>query len=177
MAAIFRRISSCMRTTLSGTETSASGMVSQKVWTSAGRKNPGSTWVKARNVRIMRPDEISRTSASATWTITSAFRARCRSRLSLSVRPPSRRPVPRCTPACFKTGTEPNKRLAMSATPRVKSNTGASMSISPRRGRPAGAAREAEKEALQQQLRGNPAPGGAHCSANGQFLLASFGSN
>jgi hypothetical protein len=43
MAAIFRRISSSMRMTRSATDTSASGMASLNVWTSAGRKNPGWT--------------------------------------------------------------------------------------------------------------------------------------
>src|SRR5205823_3341230 len=81
---------------------------------------------KARKVRIMSPKLMSRTSASATCTTTSTLRDRCRWRLSLVDRPPSRNPVPTCLPPYFSTGMEPNSRLATSDMARVKSTTGPS---------------------------------------------------
>ena len=64
----------------------------------AGSTKPGETCISAKKVRIINPEQISSTSASATCTTTSALRVRCRSRPWLCERPPSRRlaftPVP-----------------------------------------------------------------------------------
>jgi hypothetical protein len=54
-----------------------SGIETRKVWTCAGAVNPGTTFVSARKVRIMRPEQIRSTRASATCTTTRALRARC----------------------------------------------------------------------------------------------------
>ena len=77
----------------------------------AGSANPGETLASARKVRIMRPEQISRTRARATWTTTSTLRARCRSRLWLRARPPSRRPVLICMPEYLMTGSMPMTTL------------------------------------------------------------------
>ena len=48
----------------------------RSVCTSLGRVNPGCTFFSAWNVRIIRPELTSSTSASATCTTTSVFLAR-----------------------------------------------------------------------------------------------------
>ena len=79
---------------------------------SSARVNPGSTCLSAWNVRIIRPEPISSINASATCTTTSVLRARRRSLLSLSERPPARNVVLRCNPACLNAGMMPNSKPA-----------------------------------------------------------------
>ena len=139
MASIFRKISSSMRTTRSGSLTCVSGIEMRKVCNSTGRANPTLTWVRARKVRIIKPEQIKRTSASATCTTTSTLRARCCSLLWLTPRPPSRIPVLRRTPAYLKIGTQQTSRLARIVTNNVNNRTGPSIPISRMRGSPEGA--------------------------------------
>ena len=61
-----------------GSSISDSGMAMRSVSTSSGFVKPGSTLRIAWNVRIIRPDATSRTTASAISTTTSVLRARCR---------------------------------------------------------------------------------------------------
>jgi hypothetical protein len=75
-----------------GSFTCADGMLRLMVSSCSGFVNPGFTCLNAWNVRIISPELMSSTSASATCTTTSVLRARCRSRLALDVRPPPRSP-------------------------------------------------------------------------------------
>ena len=158
----------------------------------SGAVNPGGTCINARKVRIISPEQINKTSANATCKITRALRARCRSRLWLSARPPSRRPVFTRPPAYLRIGMEPIRRLVKSASANVKSKTGKSMPISWMRGRPVGAeatricrassansqskkaAQHAQNDAFKQQVRRDSPRSRAQCCAHGQFLTAAF---
>ena len=62
----------------------------RSVWSVAGSLNPGCTRRIDWKVRIIRPEPISSTSASATWTIVSVLRVTLRSRPALAFRPPAR---------------------------------------------------------------------------------------
>ncbi len=139
IASILCRISSSVRATFSGPFICVSGMEIRKVCNSAARANPGFTFVNALNVRIISPEQINSTSASATCTTTNTLRARCCSRLWLSDRPPSRIPVLNCDPACLNTGMLPNNTLASAETTSVNSSTLPSIPISWMRGIPCGA--------------------------------------
>src|ERR1035437_8026593 len=183
-----------MRTTpsrwVSGTR--VSGMYRWKTCCESGSLKPGDTCIKAWNVRIMSPEQISRTSARATCTTTSALRARCRSRLWLSARPPSRRPVLIPTPAYLITGIRPMTMLTKSASPNVNSSTGPSMPISFRRGRPVGftairsrndpkakpspmrGPRKPQPQPLEEHPPRDAPPPRPECRADRQLLAAAF---
>ncbi len=101
--------------------------------------NPGCTFRIALNVRIISPAQTSNTSAIATCPTTRKFRARCRSRLALVVRPATARDnaVPRERPY-FSAGTNPNNRPASTDNARPNSIVRQSTAISFNRGRFAG---------------------------------------
>ena len=90
IAAILSWIACSMRITCSGSLTCAFRNGDAQRLHFLGPVKPGCTCRSAWNVRIISPEPISSTSASATCTTTSVLRARCRSRLWLSVRPPCR---------------------------------------------------------------------------------------
>ena len=139
IAAILFTMSCSMRTTITGSFTCDDGMEIRSVWTSSGRVKPGCTCLSAWNDRIISPELTSSTSASATWTTTSVLRARCRSLLALSVRPPPRSEAPTCGPAYLITGIDPKSNPATSEMPSVNSSTTPSIPISSSRGRFVGA--------------------------------------
>src|SRR5437762_10197764 len=68
IAASLCKISSSVRTTCSFSLTMVLGIEMRKVCKEAGPENPGLTLVRARKVRIIRPEQIRRTSARATCT-------------------------------------------------------------------------------------------------------------
>jgi hypothetical protein len=76
IAAMFSMIACSVRTTSTSSGTCVRGIEIRSVCSSSGRVNPGCTRFSAWNVRIMRPDPTSSTSASATCTTTSVLRAR-----------------------------------------------------------------------------------------------------
>ena len=72
-----------VRTACAAFEMTDSGIEMRSVTSSAGARNPGSTRRMAWKVRIIRPDETSRTTASAICATTRVLRARWRSRPAL----------------------------------------------------------------------------------------------
>src|SRR6266704_2395990 len=86
IAASLCEISSCMRTTCSSPFACDLRIEMRKVCNAAGSANPGLTLVRARKVRIIKPEQINKTSARATWTTTRTLRARCCSLLWLSAK-------------------------------------------------------------------------------------------
>ena len=120
----------------------------RSVSTSSGRTNPGETSRMARNVRIIRPDATSSTTASATCATTSVLRARCRSRPSLEPRPFSFRALASCGRAYFRTGMTPNSSPATSEMrqreeqhDRIERDLAADEAGAPAAGRPAAGCR------------------------------------
>ena len=101
----------------------------------SGLVKPGSTSCRAWNVRIISPAPTSSTSAIATCATTRTPRARCRSRLSLSERPPARRLREIREPAYRNAGSRPNKMPEQSETASANPSARASSAISSRRGR------------------------------------------
>ena len=96
-------ICSCVRATCAGSAMTASGIEMRSVSTSSGCAKPGETSRIARNVRTIRPDATSSTTASATCATTSVLRARCRSRPSLEPRPLSFSALARRGPRVLQT--------------------------------------------------------------------------
>ena len=101
----------------------------------SGCVNPGSTVRMDWNVRIIKPALTRSTSAIATCTTTIALRTRCRSRLTLVVRPrlPSAAAIRGAV--YFTAGINPNNTLDSSDRLAANANVRASTAISLRRGR------------------------------------------
>ena len=112
----------------------------------SGRKSRARRLSSATNVRIIRPDATSRTSASATCTTTSALRVRCRSRLVLAPRAAPTIGAP-CCAACFNAGIAPNSRLENSETTMANATTRGSSEMSSTRGNVVGAVADDHFEA------------------------------
>ena len=128
-AAIRLAICSWAWSTASGFAICDSGMKRRSVWRCSGSLNPGVTCLRAWNVRIISPELTRSTRASATWMTTSVLRARRRSRLSLSARPPARSVAVTCSPAWRSAGMMPNSNPAPSEMTSVNSRTVPSMAI------------------------------------------------
>ena len=134
ICSIRRMICSWVRIAFSSPEISPFGIETRNVRTSSGRTKPGWTFLRAWKVRIMSPELINRTNASAIWETASALRARCRSLPSLNDRPPSLRADDRSGFPYLKTGTRPKRRPASIEIPAVNKSTAGSMDISSSRG-------------------------------------------
>src|SRR6185312_11487839 len=73
IAAILSWIAFCMWMRASGSFTSVLGNDTLNVCNSLGDEKPGSMLINARNVRIIRPAQMSSTDAKPTWTTTRVF--------------------------------------------------------------------------------------------------------
>ena len=118
--------------------TSCGGTPMRNVCNDSGSVKPGSTARSASNVRIIRPELTSSTSASATCPTTSAFCARCCPRPALVPREP-RKLVESRARAARKIGARLNSAAATSVTSNPKPSERASSAISSRRGSRCGA--------------------------------------
>ena len=156
---------------------------------------PRSAVCSLMKLRISRPADVSRTSASAISPTTSAWLNRARRKPPPVPFPPSRNAGVSSRRAVCSAGTRPNTIAVATATPSENSSTFGSRRITASRGtRPSGISRatttamppagdappdggagQREQQALDQQLADQPGAAGAERGAHRHLLLAAGG--
>ena len=186
-------ISACWRRTTAAGSLTVSGMDRRNVCSDSGWVKPGSTCRSALNVRIINPAPTSRTSASATCRTTSVLRARCRSRLSVRLRPAARSVSATRGPGVLERRNQAERHAGgdrdergEGERPAVERDLIHAREIrrrerdehaepAPRQGEARDAAEDAERRALDQQFAHELGPAGAERRADRQLVLPAVG--
>ena len=128
----------CRISSLASPAAAASGMAIRSVCSVPGSLNPGWTRRIDWKVRIIRPEPMRSTSASATWMMVRVLRVMLRSRPALALRPPERSASARRMRPRLSTGIAPKARPATTERTSVKSTEVPSIAIRSKRGSRAG---------------------------------------